>query len=130
MSGKILVLTYSDHKEHFTLLSVLKIFKVSLAFEVLLIYHLFTFKQLNISVKHHSTMISRLLNQSYTINNKFRGETETRLKNALEIETGPMSWQKSNTNAHKINLEDIGMCKVRFVMPAMYCGIINKVCLG
>lgn len=130
MSGKILVLTYSDHKEHFTLHSVLNLFKVSLAFEVLLIYHLFTLKQLNISVKHHSTMISSHLNQSYTINNKFRAETETRLKNALEIESGPMSWQKSNTNAHKINLEDIGMCKVRFVMPAMYCGIINKVCLG
>lgn len=58
------------------------------------------------------------------------GETETRLKNTFKIETGPMSWQKPNINAHKINLEDTGMCTVRFIMPAMYCGIINKVCLG
>lgn len=75
-------------------------------------------------------MISRLLNQFCKIKNTFRGENETRLKNALEIETGPMSWQMSNIKAHKINLKDTGMCTVRFIMPAMYCGIINKVCLG
>lgn len=97
---------------------------------MLRICHLFTLKQLNISVKHNSTTISGLLNHFYTINNKFMGETETRLKNTFKIETGPMSWQKPNINAHKINLEDTGMCTVRFIMPAMYCGIINKVCLG
>lgn len=75
-------------------------------------------------------MISRLLDQSYTSNNKSRSRTETRLKNTLEIETGPMSWQKININAYKINLEDTGMCTVRFIMPAVYCGITNKVCLG
>lgn len=54
-------LTASDRKEHFTLHSE-TFFKVALAFQMLLICHLFNLKQLNISVKHNSTLISRLLN--------------------------------------------------------------------
>lgn len=39
---------------------------------------------------------------------------------------GLMNWQKPNVNAHKINLEDAGICTGRFITPAMCCGIMNK----
>lgn len=76
-------------------------FILKVALEVLLICHLFTFKQINLSIQHNSAMISRLLDQSERRSKRSRGRTETRLKNTLETETGPMSWQN-------ININDIG----------------------